>query len=100
MNKYSVSIPFSCSSYGKVKGYIYADSQEEADSLVSDVDDLEDAEYITTDTDNTEHYPDDLTIELEEENIPENELPDYLRNTSKTQPLNLPDYYLKEINII
>jgi hypothetical protein len=100
MNKYQVEIPYSCSTYGYVKGYVYADSQEEANSLVEDVDDLDDIEYVATKTDNTEHYPDDLSIELEEENIPEDDIPSYLRRIIKARPNKLPEYFLNEINLI
>lgn len=53
MNKYIVEIPLSCSSNGAVKGIVFANSREEADSMISDVDDLDDFEYLTTETNDT-----------------------------------------------
>ena len=37
MNKYYVEIPFCCTTYGRVKGYIYAESQTDAEERADDV---------------------------------------------------------------
>ena len=97
MNKYYVEIPYSCSTYGRVKGYVYANSEDEAEVIAGDVDNIEDAEYMDQDTDNTEHYYDSMEIELREGNVPDDEVPDYI--SELTTP-NLPEYFLNEINLI
>ena len=100
MNKYYVEIPFCCTTYGRVKGYIYAESQTDAEERADDVDNIEDAEYINTDTDNTEHYYSDMEIELRESNVPEDDIPEYIRESQTPVKTLIPDYFLSEINLI
>jgi len=97
MNKYYVEIPYSCTTYGRVKGYVFANSEDEAEVLAGDVDNLDDAEYMDQDTDNTEHYYDSMEIELRESDIPDDEVPDYI-----SEPITpeFPEYFLSEINLI
>jgi hypothetical protein len=97
MNKYSVEIPYSCSTYGRVKGYVFANSEDEAEVIAGDVDNIEDAEYMDQDTDNTEHYYDSMEIELRESNVPNDEVPDYI---SELLTPEIPEYFLSEINLI
>jgi hypothetical protein len=40
MNIYYVKIPYSCATYGVVKGYVYANSEDEAEVLVGDIDNI------------------------------------------------------------
>jgi hypothetical protein len=94
MNKYYVEFPYSCTTYGQVKGFAYAVSEEIAQERAGDIDNIEDAEYIDTDTDNTEHYYDQLELELRQENVPE--VPVSIREP----PSPVPDYYLSDINLI
>ena len=100
MNKYYVEIPFSCTTYGRVKGYIYAETQTDAEERADDVDNIEDVEYINTDTDNTEHYYSDMEIELRESNVPEDDIPEYIRESQTPVKVLIPDYFLSEINLI
>lgn len=97
MNRYHIEIPYSCNTYGRVKGTVYANSESEAREKAQDFDNVDDPEYLDNDTDNTEHYYSDMEIELVAENVPENEIPDYLRDT---ETFELPNYYLNEINLI
>lgn len=100
MNKYYVEIPYSCTTYGRVKGYVYAESQTDAEERAGEVDNIEDAEYIDHDTDNTEHYYSDIEVTLQEENVPEDEIPEYIRELQTPIPVLIPDYFLSEINQI
>ena len=79
MQKFYVEIPYSCTTYGRVKGFIYAESQSEAEEKAYDIDNMENPEYIDHDTDNTEHYYSDMEIELRESNVPEDDIPEYIR---------------------
>jgi gamma-glutamylcyclotransferase (GGCT)/AIG2-like uncharacterized protein YtfP len=96
MNKYYVEFPYSCTTFGRVKGYVYAVSKEIAEERAGDIDNIEDAEYIDTDTDNTEHYYDQIELQLRQENILDNDIPDYLRVPQES----VPDYFLSDINLI
>ena len=97
MNKYYVEIPFSCSTYGIVRGYVYANSEDEAEVRAGDIDNIEDPEYIDQDTDNTQHEFDRMELKLREENVPDNQIPEYLRELMKP---DIPEYFLSEINLI
>jgi hypothetical protein len=100
MNKYYVEIPYSCTTYGRVKGYIYAETQTDAEERADDVDNIEDSEYVDHDTDNTEHYYSDMELSLQEENVPEDDIPEYIRESQTPVKVLIPDYFLSEINLI
>lgn len=100
MNKYYVEFPYSCNTYGRVRGYVYADSEDAAELLAGDIDNIVDADYEETDTENTEHYYDNLELELRQENVPTTEIPDYLRVTPNTVVEQIPEYFLSELNLI
>ena len=100
MNKYYVEIPYSCNTYGRVKGYVFANSEDEAKVRAGDVENIEDAEYNDYETDNTEHYYDDMELSLQEENVPEDDIPEYIRESKTTVQVLIPEYFLSEINLI
>jgi len=100
MNKYYVEIPYSCTTYGRVKGYIYAETQTDAEERADDVDNIEDSEYVDHDTDNTEHYYSDMELSLQEENVPEDDIPEYIRESKTPVQVLIPEYFLSEINLI
>jgi len=100
MNKYYVEFPYSCNTYGRVRGYVYADTEDAAELSAGDIDTVVDIEYVETDNDNTEHYDDNLELELRQENVPATEIPDYLRVTPTTIVEQIPEYFLNELNLI
>lgn len=97
MNKYFVEIPYSCATYGVVKGYVYANSEDEAEVRAGDIDNLEDPEYDDQDTDNTQHEFDRMELSLRAENVPDNQIPEYLHGLMTP---DIPEYFLSEINLI
>ncbi|HEX2787587.1 MAG TPA: hypothetical protein VHP32_06740 [Ignavibacteria bacterium] len=79
MNKYSVSIPYDYRKYGDKTGFVYAEDEEEAEELASEGY-LEDEEYEDSDnSDDTNYYYDEMSVSLEEEDIPDDLIPE--RNT-------------------
>ena len=97
MNKYYVEIPYSCATYGVVKGFVFANSEDEAEVRAGDIDNIEDPEYDDQDTDNTQHEFDRMELKLREANVPEDEIPVYLLELIRP---DIPEYFLSEINLI
>jgi len=82
------------------KDTFFANSEDEAEVRAGDVENIEDAEYNDYETDNTEHYYDDMELTLQEENVPEDDIPEYIRESKTPVQVLIPDYFLSEINLI
>jgi hypothetical protein len=94
MNKYSVRLGYSCTSYGNVTGVVYANSQEEAEELIYEgIDNIYDQDYDTNDSENYNYYEDEADIDLEESDVSG-------PHGNNNQTEQIPDYYLSEINLI
>jgi len=100
MNKYYVEIPYRCDTYGRVCGFVFAESQEEAEFRTNDINNIADAEYNDRDTDNTEHYYDEKEVSFSQLDVPEDEIPEELRVPTLHKAELLSDYFLREINLI
>jgi len=100
MNKYYVEIPYRCDTQGRVCGFVFAETQEEAEFRSSDINNIFDAEYNDRETDNTEHYYDEKEVSISQTNVPENDIPLEMRVPVLRQAEILPDYFLREINLI
>ncbi|HEY5534393.1 MAG TPA: hypothetical protein VIL99_05605 [Ignavibacteria bacterium] len=99
MNKYSVRLGYSCTSYGNLTGYVFANSLEEAEELVCDRDNIHETDYESNDSDDYNYYEDEAEIDLETENVT---LLAEHQNTSQTNTpfINLPSYFLAELNAL
>ena len=98
MNKYFVRVGYSCSSYGNLSGHVFANSEEEAEDLICDTDNIHDQEFDTDDSDNYNYYDDQAEIELEESDV----TPPHGNNNSydNTPFSNTPNYFLAELNVL
>jgi len=98
MNRYSVSIGYSCNSYGNLSGYVYANSREEAEELICETDNIHDQDFETNDSDNYNYYDAEADIDLVETDI----LPPHNNdNSNSNTPFsNTPNYYLAELNVL
>lgn len=77
MNKYLVSIPYGYTQYGSKTGYVYAEDIEEAEDMASEGY-IEEEEYEDSDnSDGTNYYYEDMTVELEQEDIPDHLIPEH-----------------------
>jgi len=99
MDKYFVRIGFSCTSYGNLTGYVFANSLEEAEELLCDHDNIHEQDYDNNDSDNYNYYEDEAEIDLETENVTP---PAEHQNPSQTNSpfYNLPAYFLAELNAL
>jgi hypothetical protein len=104
MNKYSIRLPYSYIQYGNLNGFVYAESEEEAEELGRDRMNIRDDEYKDSEGDSTEYSYDSIDVELEEENvtdIPQSVLAAIANQTSANSYINKqPAYYLIEVNKI
>lgn len=98
MDKYFVRIGFSCTSYGNLTGYVFANSLEEAEELLCDHDNIHEQDYDNNDSDNYNYYEDEAEIDLETENV----TPPAEHHPSQTNTpfYNLPSYFLAELNAL
>lgn len=100
MNKYYVRIGFSCRSYGELTGFVFAESQDQAEELIYNQDNIYESDYETNDSEDYNYYEDEATIELSESNVTE---PAQHRNShyEATFPFDdIPNYFLAELNIL
>ena len=99
MNKYFVKIPYSCSTYGDLSGYVYADSKEEATELADEsLINIHESEHNDEDSDNYNYLTEEMIVELNEEDISSEDLPRNYSTPQVTQDLSeLPSYYLSEL---
>ena len=100
MNKYFVKIPYSYTKFADLSGFVYAEDKEEARELAEENFNIHDESYDDCDDsgDSTYNYS-EMSIELEESDIPESEIPS--RNitnsfTNSTEPV-LPNHYLEDL---
>lgn len=106
LNKYYVRLPYSCSNYGNITGYVYAEDEEEAQELAEDTANIYEEEYDDNDSDNYNYYYEDMSVELEEEDVPENRLPNGYYTTvlpsieNSILPSKIPSYFLEEIHLL
>lgn len=100
MNKYYVRVGYSCTSFGNLSGVVYANSQTEAEELVSeDIDNIHEQDYETGDSQDYNYYDSEAVIDLDEENVS----PPVNQNTNTTATSNLPfsntpAYFLAELS--
>jgi len=98
MNKYFVKVGYSCTTYGNLTGYVFANSQEEAEELIYDHDNIHDQDYDSNDSDNYNYFEDEAEIDLESENVTP---PAGLHTPQTISPFNnLPAYFLAELNAL
>ncbi|HAY33950.1 MAG TPA: hypothetical protein PK536_13990 [Ignavibacteria bacterium] len=99
MNKYFVKIPYSYTQYANLSGFVYAESEEEAEELACDTFNLyEDSHDDTDSSDDSDYAYDDMKVSLEESDINTQDIPQ--RNTAshfKPAEPNLPDYFLEDL---
>jgi hypothetical protein len=98
MNKYTVSINYSCRTYGKLTGVVFAESLEDAEEAIYDRDNIHETDYESDDSDDYNYYEDEAEIDLETENV----TPPAEHHPPQTiSPFNnLPAYFLAELNAL
>lgn len=105
-NKYYVRVPYSCSNYGNLTGYVYAEDEEEAQELAEDNANIYEEEFDDNDSDNYNYYYEDTSVELEEEDVEANHLPHGYYTTVSPHTENsihsskIPSYFLEEIHLL
>ena len=67
-NKYLFRVPYSCTTYGTMRGYVIAENEEEAYDRVSDSH-TENEEHGDNDSENYDYDYSETNLELEEEDI-------------------------------
>lgn len=97
MNKYYIKLPYSYIQYGELSGSIYAESEEEVEELIRDINNIHEKVFDDSDGDSTQYSYDSVEIELEEENIT-GQLP--TANPLSNPIQELPKYYLSDIHLI
>lgn len=100
MNKYQVKIPYSYPQYGKLFGYVYAEDEEEAEDLAQDRCNLHDDDYNDNDSGDSEYFYDEMEIELEESDVPRENIPSRFPINSASQLPVVPQHFLSELPAI
>lgn len=98
-NKYFFRVPYSCSTYWKKTGYVYADDVEEAAERI-DSGDTYDESYEDDDSDNYTYYTDEADIEIEEEDVENPDSEESSGSSSSFRRIDqdvIPSYFLSEI---
>jgi hypothetical protein len=96
-NKYFFNVPYSCITYGRMKGYIIADDIEDAVDKVNSRD-FEDEEYDDTENGSNDYdcSEEDITVDeydiYNDESNDDSEEEEYEGNNSE-----VPSYYLAEV---
>ncbi len=105
-NKYYFRVPYSCSTYGRMSGYVYADNEEEAIEKIERAE-TGDTDYDDTDSDNYNYYCDEAELTLEEEDVEEphhnhhyNRSDDTFSNLSTIDQDKMPGYFLSEVVLL
>lgn len=100
MNRYFIRLPYNYIQYGDLTGYVYAESEEEAEELLKDNINIHNSEYEDGDGDSTNYLYDLAEIELEEEDIEDIPVSVPAQRTVQTGQHKFPSYYLSDINLI
>jgi len=100
MNKYFVKIGYSCRSYGELTGFVYAESQEQAEELIYNQDNIYESDYETNDSEDYNYYEDEAIIELSESNITPPARFQNSHNDAISSFGSLPNYFLAELNAL
>ena len=95
-NKYSFRVPYSCSTYGSMSGYVWAHNRDEAIDLIESRE-TEDECYDDSDSDNYNYYFDEASIDLEEGSENDDE---YYENEDSHILSEIPAYFLENILFI
>lgn len=98
-NKYFFDVPYTCTTYGRIKGYVTADDMEDAVDKINSRD-YEDEEY--EDRENSEYEFDcsEGDISVEEYDIYGDEILEDEENEEQKDEENdseIPSYYLAEV---
>ena len=97
MNKYSFDLPYDYTQYAYVRGFVYANSEEEARAKARDHNNWCNEEFEDSDDSGDSYYNyDDLEVELDTENVPHSPisaLAAYNKNP-------YPDYFLAELHLL
>ena len=92
-NRYNFELPYSCTMLGKMRGFVYADSVEEAMEMLEGNWTYDD-EYIDTEGTNYQYYFEEANITIEEENV----IPPNMNLRTKKD--SLPTYFLSEVKLL
>lgn len=95
-NKYSFDVPYSCTTYGRVKGYVIADDIEDAVDKINSRD-FEDEEYEESSSDNYDYDCSDGDIEVEQYDIYDDEYNNNEDPEPEENSTDVPSYYLAEV---
>ena len=97
MNKYILRIPYSFLRYGNYSCVVYANSFEEAEEMAYDFGSHYSEDYDDSDNDgNSEFDYSETEAEIEEEDVD----PPFEVDGDSNATEKIPDYFLKEINLI
>jgi len=97
MNKYSFDLPYDYTQYASVRGYVYANSEDEAAEKAKHHENWFDEEYDDSDNTGDSYYNyDEIEIELESENVAQIPISAMITNSSNPYP----DYFLAELLLL
>ena len=105
-NKYYFRVPYSCSTYGRMSGYVYADNEEEAIEKIERAE-TGDTDYDDADSDNYSYYCDEAELTLEDEDVEEPVHHNHYYHTNDTSNSlsnidqdKMPGYFLSEVVLL
>ncbi|MBX7044236.1 MAG: hypothetical protein K1X86_00235 [Ignavibacteria bacterium] len=97
MNKYSFDLPYDYTKYANVRGFVYANSEEEAREKAKRHENWYDEEFEDSDDSGDSYYNyDALEIELETENVTHVPISSLIASESNPYP----DYFLAELHLV
>lgn len=98
-NKYFFDVPYSCTTYGRIKGYVIADDVEDAVDKINSRD-FEDEEYDESSNDNYDYDCSEGDITVDQYDIYDDEYSDDDNREEEEYSENntdIPSYYLAEV---
>lgn len=99
MNKYFIKIPYSFPQYGELSGFVFAESENEAAEIAEDRINIHDESYDDEDSGDSTYDYDEMRIELEDSDIPNNEIPSSQTQNSGefSESTKIPNHFLEEL---
>ncbi len=97
MNKYSFDLPYDYTQYASVRGFVYADTEDEAREKARQHENWFDEEFEDSDDSGDSYYNyEELEIELDTANVTHAPISTLVASTNNPYP----DYFLAEILLV
>lgn len=100
--KNTISKPYSFPQYGELNGFVYAESENETFEITGDRINIHDESYDDDDTCDSTYDYDEMRIELEDSDIPNNQIPTLQTQNSGeySDSTKIPEHLLEDLPML